>query len=111
MSLFTRLFDNTDLDKIETHQFWGAVKSLSAGKLTQLQIQTGFNIVDAGEITDLTTLLGYVTGAITPEARRNVVDTGHYIGMLSEHPQFLNVYTPAEINSWLSDVSDGTITG
>ena len=111
MSLFTRLFDANDLNRIPIHQFSGALKAVSAGKATQTNLENKFLIVDAQEKTDLTTVIGYITDAVTPEAKRNVVDTFHYIGMLSEHPEFLNFFTPAQINSWLSDVSDGTITG
>ena len=110
MSLYDRLFVETGLNAIPAHEFASAFKAYAQGwpEATQSGIETGFDIVDPSEITELETMLGHIDNAIDDEAARNVVNTFHYAVMLGTHPKFVNQITAGELNSRLRDASDGT---
>lgn len=100
-------------NKIPTHQFYAALVALADGKLTRGQIETYFNIPTTGsQSTQLTTIINNYTGISgggATDRQIKYLDRLHIIFMLIETQQGQNLFTKTEINTWLTEIANGTI--
>jgi hypothetical protein len=111
---------------ISSHQFYGALIALADGELTRAQIEAGFSIATTGDdATELSFIINTYTGIVSDDfssignvnirtaieglsvrtKQERYLNTLHSIFMLTEHGQFFDVWTKADVQTWLTNAA------